>query len=307
MTRKALLIITGTLLALGGCGPQKPAAETPEQAEKAPDRTTLSDEAARTAGVVVETAGPARLSQSVDVSGRIEITPEGKVEVRAWYPGRIMAMTAELGQRVRKGQVLARVESNESLQTYAIPAPISGIVMEKNASVGGVAYEQPLYLIADPDALHAEFFLFPRDAEKVRAGQGVEVSTLGGETKLMAKVEAVMPGVDPRTQTMMAHVHLPKGAEKTFRVGLGVEGRFMTSTQDVALAVKSEALQTFDGQTVAFVKSGTTYAARPVTVGQKTREWTQILSGLSAGDLYVAKGAFLIRADIEKSGAEHEH
>jgi membrane fusion protein, heavy metal efflux system len=57
------------------------------------------------------------VSDLVDMAGRIEITPEGKSEVRAWYPGRIISLNGELGQTVRKGQIIARVESSESLQT----------------------------------------------------------------------------------------------------------------------------------------------------------------------------------------------
>jgi len=33
-------------------------------------------------------------------------------------------MNVQLGQRVSRGQVLARVESSDSLQTYSVTAPI---------------------------------------------------------------------------------------------------------------------------------------------------------------------------------------
>ncbi len=270
-------------------------------------RTILAPDAATAAGILTETAGPATLIDRIDLSGRVETTPEGRSEVRAWYPGRIMAMTAELGQAVRKGQVLARVESSESLQTYAIPAPISGVIVEKTAGVGGVAYDSPLYVIADPNALHAEFFLYPRDAEKVRAGQAVEVRSLDGATKISARVEAIIPAADPATQTVMAHVHLPGNAGGVLRPGLGIEGSFMTGEQPVPLAVRTEALQTFRDFTVVFAKVGNTYEARMLTLGRRTPEWTEVLGGLDPGETYVTKGAFLIRADIEKSGASHDH
>jgi cobalt-zinc-cadmium efflux system membrane fusion protein len=269
-------------------------------------RTTISPEAATTAGITLEQAGPATLIDRIDLSGRVETKPEGRSEVRAWYPGRIMAMTVELGQSVRKGQVIARVESSESLQTYAIPAPISGVVIEKNANVGGVAYDAPLYVIADPNALHAEFFLFPRDAEKVRVGQKVEVRALDRSHILMAEVEAILPSVNEATQTVMAHVHLP-GGDGVFRSGLGIEGSFFTGEQGVPLAVRTEAIQTFRDMPVVYAKVGNVYEVRMIKVGRKTPEWTEVLGGLDPGETYVVKGAFLIRADIEKSGASHDH
>ncbi|WP_309644897.1 efflux RND transporter periplasmic adaptor subunit [Phenylobacterium sp.] len=270
-------------------------------------RTAFSAEAARAGGVKTEVAGPVVMAELVDMAGRIEITPEGRGEVRAWYPGRIVAMNAQLGQTVRKGQVLARVESSQSLQTYSIPAPISGVIVQKSANVGDVAYDAAILVIADPTKLHAEFFVYPRDAERVRVGQKVEVRNLAGDARLTARVEAVLPTADIESQTMMAHVHLPPGAASTFRPGMGVEGAFQVGAQQAPLAVRTMALQRFRDFTVVFARVGNTYEVRMLELGRKTPEWTEVLSGLEPGTEYVTDGAFLIRADIEKSGASHDH
>jgi cobalt-zinc-cadmium efflux system membrane fusion protein len=270
-------------------------------------RTTISAEAAQAGGVKTERAGPVLLAELVDMAGRVEITPEGEGDVRAWYPGRIIAMAGQLGQQVRKGQVLARVESSQSLQTYAIPAPISGVIVQKNANVGDVASDQALFVIADPTKLHAEFFVYPRDAERVRVGQKVEVRSLSGETRIVAPVEAILPTADMASQTLMAHVHLPPSAAATFRPGMGVEGSFQVATQQAPLAVRTKALQRFRDFTVVFAKVGNTYEVRMLELGRKTPEWTEVLGGLEPGTEYVTDGAFLIRADIDKSSASHDH
>jgi membrane fusion protein, heavy metal efflux system len=270
-------------------------------------RTKISAEAARAGGVKTEVAGPVAMAELAEMAGRIEITPEGQGRVRAWYPGRIVALNAELGQRVRKGQVLARVESSHSLQTYSIPAPLSGVIIEKPSNVGDVAGEIPLFVIADPDKLHAEFFVYPRDAERVRAGQRVEVRTLSGDTRVNAPVEAIVPTTDIASQTLVAHVHLPPGSSATFRPGMGVEGSFQVANRPVPLAVKTKALQRFRDFTVVFAKVGNTYEVRMLELGRQTPDWTEVLGGLEPGTEYVTDGAFLIRADIEKSGASHDH
>ena len=270
-------------------------------------RTTISAAAAKAGGVRTEIAGPAVISELVDLSGRVEIVPEGKAEVRAWYPGRVLMLRGELGQSVRRGQVLARVESSNSLQAYTIPAPISGVIVEKNANVGSVAGDQPLFVVADPTQLHAEFFVYPRDAERIRVGQAVEVRSLSGETRLVAKVEAILPTADLASQTLMAHVHLPPGAAASFRPGMGVGGSFSVGVQQAPLAVRTKALQRFRDFTVVFAKVADTYEVRMLELGRRTPEWTEVLGGLEPGTEYVADGAFLIRADIEKSGASHDH
>ncbi|OYW81461.1 MAG: HlyD family secretion protein [Asticcacaulis sp. 32-58-5] len=269
-------------------------------------RTTIDADAAKAGGIKTEMAGPASIGETVTMAGRVEIKPEGKSQVRAWYPGRILMLNVELGQTVRKGQVLARVESSESLQTYSITAPLSGVVIEKNANVGDTT-EGALLVIADPTKLHGEFFVYPRDAERVKVGQTVEVRSLSGEAKVLAKVEAILPTADLVSQTLVAHVHIPETQAAGFRPGMGIEGDFAVNAADVPLAVRSKGLQPFRDFTVVYAKVGNTYEVRMLDLGRKSPEWTEVLGGLEPGTEYVTDGAFLIRADIDKSGASHDH
>ncbi|MBL0768128.1 efflux RND transporter periplasmic adaptor subunit [Sphingopyxis sp. DHUNG17] len=270
-------------------------------------RTTIAPEAAKAGGVQVEAAGPATVSDLIDMGGRIEITPEGKADVRARLPGLIVSLNGKLGQHVRRGQVLARVESSHSLQIYTVPAPISGTIVEKNVNVGDTTGDRALFVIADPTKLHAEFFVYPRDAERVRVGQQVSLRSLSGEARFQAEVEAVLPTADVASQTMLAHVHLPPVASRTFRPGMGVEGSFAVAQANVPLAVRTKAIQRFRDFEVVFAKVGNTYEVRMLEIGRRTPEWTEVLGGLAPGEIYVVDGAFLIRADIEKSGASHDH
>lgn len=270
-------------------------------------RTTIAQDQADAADVKVEPAGAASIDQIVALTGRVELQPEGKAEVRAWYPGRIVTMSRSIGDRVEKGQTLATVTSSESLQTYAIPAPISGIIMERNATPGDVAGSAPLYVIADPRKLHAEFFIYPRDAERLRAGQPVTVTSIGGASTLKSKIEVVLPTSDMLTQTVIAHVELPNPDGVTWRPGQAVEGNVIVAADDVPLAVRTRALQRFRDFTVVYARVDETYEVRMLELGRQSPEWTEILGGIARGEVYVSDNAFLIRADIEKSGASHDH
>lgn len=270
-------------------------------------RTTIAADAARAGGVRSERAGPASIAELIDLSGRIEITPEGKADVRARLPGQIMSMNGELGQTVRRGQTLLRVESSHSLQTYAVTAPISGIIVEKNANIGDMTGDRALFVIADPAKLHAEFFVYPRDAERVRVGQKVALRSLSGAARLTGAVEAILPTADLASQTLLAHVHLPESAADQFRPGMGVEGAFAVAETQAKLAVRTKAIQRFRDFDVVYAKVGNSYEVRMLELGRRTPEWTEVLDGLEPGTEYVTDGAFLIRADIDKSGASHDH
>ncbi len=269
-------------------------------------RTTIGAAQAEAAGIAVEQVGPATLEETVALSGRVELQPQGRADVTAWYPGRIVAMTKQIGERVRRGEVLARVTSSESMQTYSIPAPISGVVMARDANVGDVAGAAPIYVIADATQVHAEFYVYPRDAERLRAGQPVTVRNLGGAHSVRATIEAILPSADMMTQTIVAHVELPN-ADGGWRPGQAVEGLAVVATHQAPLAVRTRALQRFRDFTVVYARVEVTYEVRMLELGRRTPEWTEVLGGITPGETYVSDNAFLIRADIEKSGASHDH
>jgi membrane fusion protein, heavy metal efflux system len=269
-------------------------------------RTTIAQAAADAAGVKTERAGEAVLEEVISAAGRVELQPQGKSEVRAWYPGRVMEMSKVIGQRVQRGETVARVESSSSLQTYAIPAPMTGVVTERNANVGDVAGDRALYVISDASKVHAEVFLFPGDAERVRVGQPVEVKSVTGNLSARSDVEVLLPIADLATQALVAHVELPNQTEQ-WRPGMGVEGSIVVSRQRVPLAVRTRALQRFRDFMVVYAKFGETYEVRMLQLGRQTPEWTEVLEGLEPGTEYVTDNAFLIRADVEKSGATHDH
>jgi cobalt-zinc-cadmium efflux system membrane fusion protein len=270
-------------------------------------RTTIAQAQADEAGVKVEPAGPARIDDIVTLAGRVELQPQGKADVRAWYPGRIMTMTRVIGERVRKGETVATVTSSESLQTYAIPAPISGVIMERGANVGDVAGDNALYVIADTTKVHAEFYVYPRDAERLRAGQAITVRNLQGDHSVTGDIEAILPTADMLTQTVVAHVDLPNPDGLLWRPGQAVSGEASVASVDVPLAVRTQALQRFRDFTVVFARVGETYEVRMLDLGRRSPEWTEVLGGIKPGEVYVSENAFLIRSDVEKSGASRDH
>ncbi len=267
-------------------------------------RTTITPDAAEAGGVKVEAAGPAVIDEVIDLPGRVVLQPHGRAEVRAWYAGRITEMTKAIGQSVRQGEVLLHVEASDSLRTYQITAPISGVIVERNANVGDVT-TQAIYVINDVTKLQAAFFAFPRDAERLHAGQAVEIRGLG-EQRAKSEIKMLLPSADRATQTISIYAELPN-PDGVWRPGMAVEGLVTVASKNVPLAVRTRALQRFRDFTVVFAKVENTYEVRMLKLGRKTPEWTEVLGGLEPGEVYVSDNAFLIRADIEKSGASHDH
>jgi len=58
---------------------------------------------------------------------------------------------------------------------------------------------------------------------------------------------------------------------------------------------------------VVFARFGDTYEVRMLELGRGNRDWIEVLGGLVPGTEYVTANSYLIKADIEKSGASHDH
>jgi cobalt-zinc-cadmium efflux system membrane fusion protein len=75
----------------------------------------------------------------------------------------------------------------------------------------------------------------------------------------------------------------------------------------VAVAVPETALQSMGDAAVAFVRYGDVFEARPLELGRRGGGWVEVVRGLDPGERYAAAGSFLLKADVGKSGAAHEH
>ena len=269
-------------------------------------KTEIAPDAAKKAGISIEKAAPVMIGKVIPLTGRITINQNAKAEVRARFPGIIRSVKANLGEQVKKGQVLAVVESNESLKDYNVTAPIDGTILARNTNLGDVANGEPLFTIADLSTVWAKFHIFPKDADMVAAQQSVRVHTLDEGKEQDATISMLFPTADALSQTLVAVVPMDN-KNSMWRPGTTIEGDVIVSQKQVSLAVRESSLQSMENQTVVFVKMGDSYEMKPVKTGVSDGRYIEITSGLSAGQSYVSEGSFVIKADILKSGAAHEH
>ncbi len=266
-------------------------------------RVTIA--AALAAELHVETAiaGAGTLHQSVLLYGKTTPDPQGVSHVTARYPGLIRSISADLGQRVSAGDTLVVIEANTSLQSYTITAPIDGLVIQRHANPGEFAGDQPLLTIADYSNVWVDFDVFPGDARIVQPGQTVAIRM--GELNAQSSILYLNPGAGD-SPNVVARVPLanPQGQ---WTPGLLVEGDVLVAETPAGLLVENRALQTFRDWQVVFIKIGSNYEIRPLTLGRTDGRYTEVLEGLSAGAEYVVINSYLLKADLEKSGASHDH
>jgi cobalt-zinc-cadmium efflux system membrane fusion protein len=274
-------------------------------------RTVISEKAALEGGIKTEIAGPSTISEYVSLTGRIILNPNTTAQVHARFPGIVKSVNALWGEEVKKGDILARVESNKSLRSFNVVSPLDGIIMSRNTNVGDVVADEPLFTIADLSEVWAEFHVFPSDLPSINQGQMVQVSSLNihqdKEQEITeAPLRMLLPTADANSQTVLAIVPLDN-KEGVWRPGMTVKGNVLVNEKQVSLAVKTSALQRFRDFDVVFAKVGNTYEVRMLELGISDSEMVEVIDGLKPDTEYVTENSFLIKADVEKSGASHDH
>ena len=271
------------------------------------EESKISDNAVKNLNIEILEVGSGMVQETVSVSGRVTLNQNGTAQVKARFPGVIRSVVKEPGEVVKAGDTLATVESNDSLQVYAVKSPVAGTIINRTANVGELAADTPLFVVADLSKLWAELFIFSKDGEKLKAGQKVRIQCLDDPVSIESTIALVLPTAEASSQTVVARAVI-ENADNHWRSGMNIRADVVLSEKQSPLVVKTEAIQRMEGNMVVFVQEeGGTYKAHPVETGMSDSQWTEIKSGLNAGQRYVAKNSFVVKADIGKAGAEHEH
>lgn len=276
--------------------------------ETSPHETTLPADSAARAGIAVETAGPAKLAETVAVYGQVKLNADRIARITPRFAGLVREARKSLGDAVAAGEVVALVEANDSLATFEVKSPRAGIVVDRSAAVGEtVAAGAPLYTVADVSEIWIDLAIPRGDHPRVRLGQTVHLHPHSDdEPDATGTIAWLSPLGSAETQTVTARVVLPN-SDGRWHPGLFAKADIVVATTDVPVAVKESALQTLADSTVVFTQQGDVYQARPVTLGRRSAGWVEVRDGLRAGERYVTANSFLLKADLGKSGASHDH
>lgn len=270
-------------------------------------RAEMPEEILARAGVEMIKTGPAKIRQRLALRGRVRLNEQTQTSIFPRFDGIVKAVNKELGDTVKKGDLLATVESNDSLQTYEVRAENAGTVVEKNVRQGEFADNQrTLFVIADLSNVWVDFVVHRKDFALLKIGQAVTIHAEDGIESMQATLTYLSPFSSEGSQTMMARAVVPN-PKGDLRPGLFVSGDVVYEEVEVPVAVKASGLQTFREWDVVFVRVGNLFEAMPFEMGRRDAEWIEVKEGIPAGTLYAAENSFIIKADVMKSGATHDH
>jgi membrane fusion protein, heavy metal efflux system len=193
------------------------------------------------------------------------------------------------------------------LTRYEIRAPISGTIVEKNLSVGQAIKEDAnIFTLADLTSVWTEMTVYAKDMNVIRVGQKVTVKSAEFDGSAEGVVSYVGALAGEQTRTAKARVVLPN-PNSAWRPGLPVNIEVEAAESEVPVAVSADAIQTLRDWSVVFGRYDNAFEARPLKLGRSDGKMVEVLKGLSAGEKYAARNSYVIKADIGKAGASHDH
>lgn len=268
-------------------------------------RTRINADVADAMGITTGAAGPQVLVERLPLFGRLVADTNALTQLSARFEGVIKAIHVSLGQQVKAGTPLISIESNESLKSYVLRADIAGEIVALPVNVGEATSGRTLVSIVDRSRQVALLKAFPDDRRRIALNNSVQLLNDAMEEIGEGDVQWISPllnadqSADIRVSVDASNLALP--------VGSFVRGDVEVARYEVPLAVKRQALQGFRDFTVVYAKVGDQYEVRMLELGREAGDWIEVLGGLKLGTEYVTENSYIIKADIEKSGASHDH
>lgn len=180
------------------------------------------------------------------------------------------------------------------LARTAVKAPVAGVVSARTAKVGAIASGagQPLFTIIRDNAIELVADLSETDIQKIKVGQTASVTVAGGSESIEGKVRLISPTVDPVTR--LGSVHIVVDGKDGARAGMYAGAEIVIRAEE-GLALPLSAITTGrDGSFARAVQDGVIKQVK-IETGIQDGGFIEIVSGLKAGDLVVAKAGAFVR------------
>lgn len=303
------VLLVGSLVSLPKAFAQHTADEHHEHEEHAAQVVNIDAATLKEFGIRLASVGPGELHEEVVLPGEIRYNREAFAYATPRYAGIVRSIEARLGEPVREGQVLATLESNETLRTFDVTAPFDGTVVSYDLALGeSVAAGSALFAVADLSTVWADLRIYQRNLAQVRQGQRVLIEAMSGLEPFVGRISYIAPTIDAHTRTGLARVVL-ENPDRRWKPGLFIKGTISMYPHPAPLVVPRSALLRMDGEDVVFVQTEDGLEPRVVVVGHSDRTATAIEAGLEPGEVIAVENALSLKAELGKGsfGGHHHH
>ena len=234
-----------------------------------------------------------RLSTSTDADAR-----KGGVDLVAAAQRRLELWDVSTEQ-------IQRLERTGEAEKYVtIHAPMSGIIIQRNISVGhAIRQGEVLMTIADLTHVWGDADVYQSDLPYITVGMPLELSLpYWPDKRFRGKVIFVSPTLDPETRTLQARLDIPN-PDLLLRPGMYGDASLQYALGE-KLAIPAEAVMFSGKHTYAFRDGGNgRLIPTQIRVGARAGDWYEVLEGLNENDHIVVSANFLVDSESSLKAA----
>ncbi len=193
-------------------------------------------------------------------------------------------------------QVVRR--AGKASRRLPIRATVGGVVTELGVREGSSVTPDTIIIdLSARSAVWIEAQLFP--AQRLSLGNAMRARfTLPGlpGREWLSEVGTVVPVVDPITQTLAVRFSINNSDD--LPLGTVLDGEIEGATRsDILLLPASAVIRTAQGDRVMVQQDNNRFIAKPVKIGQRYGNETEIIEGIVLSDRVVTSGQFLLDAE----------
>ncbi|AWL19858.1 MULTISPECIES: efflux RND transporter periplasmic adaptor subunit [Acinetobacter] len=192
--------------------------------------------------------------------------------------------------------------------TIEVRAAMSGTVLQVLGAVGSnVTPASPIFKIANTSQLLAVVNVPADKLNTINPNAKVTVKPQiqSGTEEALGTIKYISDIIDPKTRTAQVFVEIAN--QFKWRSGQLITAHIFENQSLKPMVVREDALQNFRDWDVVFIRVGNDFEARPLELGEKYNGFVEVKSGLKAGQVYAAGNSYLLKAELGKSGATHDH
>ena len=176
--------------------------------------------------------------------------------------------------------------ARQQLADTSIAAPFAGVVQEKRTSIGEyLAAGTPIVNVVRMDPLRLKAEVPERESRSVSVGLSVRVTVEGDANVYTGKIARISPTITEQNRVLIVEAEVQNNGQ--LRPGSYAKAEIVSDASTATIAVPANAIVSFAGiDKVILVQDGKA-VEKPITLGRRTADWVEVLSGLTTADSVV--------------------
>lgn len=270
-----------------------------QASNRAANTVILDESGVRNLRILTEEADYRNFSTTVFAIGRIEELPSHRAVLSTRVAGRVKAIHFFEGDYVKKGEVVARIETRQlgdPPPAIDLLAPQDGLVVTSHIRLGQpVEPDSELMDISDRSVMWAVARIPEQEAAGVAVGSKAHIRVPAlGDMMIEGRLKRFGVNADRESGTVEGIFEIPN-SEGRLRPGMRAEFSVVLLEREDVIAVPREAVQGDPSNRVVFVTDfdlDNAFVRVPVILGESNDRYVEVTSGLFPGDEVVTRGAY---------------